>query len=267
MTYKNFILELQMNDIARDTKIHSSSYPDSSEFNSKYDVFDSPINIHGAGTEFSVRYHWFSRNDLYVVPWIKSTKNAIGLIHLYKRPAYNKFKVAEIFEVKNVYLKKDYIGYGIIPLIYKELVIREYNIAALDTQSPGAVKMWKKFYTDKGMSKNMHLWFIYGLRFFEDPKMFRSKKDYIESILVSDRFVKDKESSLSVVMKTEDGVESVRSVYSDSEIDYIGSEMTSLLVTKRSSELDNMLTKMADLEDFPEEEQLYNTLSALLLRS
>lgn len=264
MTYKKFILELQRNDIARDQKIHSSSFPGSSEFNSKYEEFDPPMNIHGAGTELSVRYFWFSRNDLYVVPWIKSTKNAIGLIHLYRRPSYNKFKVAEIFEVKNVYLKKDYIGYGIIPLIYKELVDREHNIAALDTQSPGAVKMWKKFYTDKG---KMHLWFIYGLRFFENPKMLRSKKDFIESLLLSDRFVKDKESSLSVIMKTEDGVESVKSVYSDSDSDYIESEMTSLLVTKRGSDFDKLLTKMADLVDFPEEEQLYNTLSALLLRS
>ena len=172
----------------------------------------------------------------YITSWVMvdNAPVCIGMLHLYKRPIYNRYGY-DFFEIVNSYLKTEYIGKGIMPSVYMGLINRKLNLAALDTQSAGARKMWKNLYGREGIK----IWAILGIRLFVSKDLQRTKDDVIESISLSDKLtsVPENPDELSAVMMTPDGVESVESVYVDTE-GY--EEYESLLImTNTNSDLEN----------------------------
>ena len=259
MLFKEFvtkITELQKNKMTKGYA-EKTAYPDSIEYNKYYKSFDKPFKI----DSIEIRYR-IDGIDMYIVPWIIENNKpiAMGMLHLRQYRSYSKYAY-NLFEIENAYLKIDIQGKGIMPQIYTGLIEREYNLVASGTQSPGAIKMWRGFYGKEGLS----LWAIFGLRFFVKPEIGRTKKDYIESLYITDRFrVLPDNPELKAIIMTPDGVEEIRDVYVDSE-GY--EEMESILIlTKNKSVLDNQIRKMQDLEEFPQEKKLYNALSSILLK-
>lgn len=259
MLFKEFvtkITELQKNKITKgyaDTTV----YPDSIEYNKYYKPFKGSFKI----DSIEIRYRT-DGIDMYVVPWMVVNKQPIsmGMLHLRQYRSYAKYGY-NLFEIENAYLKTDIQGKGIMPQIYTGLVERGYNLVASGTQSPGAIKMWRGFYGKEGMN----LWAVFGLRFFVKPEIGRTKKDYIESLYITDKFgTLPDNPELKAIILTQDGVEEIKDVYVDSE-GY--EEMESILIlTAEGSDLDDQIRSMQEFEEFPEEKKLYNALSSILLK-
>lgn len=253
------ITELTRNALGKEYS-KERSFPSSFEYSKFYKPFDVKLNFKISDKNVEIRVA-VNKDNVLVVGWIdeKAQKSSIAMLHLYKRPTYNKFGY-DLYEVKNAYVREDFIGMGLMPQIYNGIVNRGYNIVALNSQSEGARNMWFKFYTQG----NMKVWGVIGVRFFVNPEEGRSKKDWIETLYITDSFINHSvRPELSAVVLTDDGVESVKSMYVDTE-GYEDLESI-LILTSKDSDLSEDLDMMMSFEEFPEEENLYKTLTKMLL--
>lgn len=253
------ITELTRNELGKDYATNVT-FPKSFEYNKYYKPFDDKllINLPDKTLEIRVRAE---RDNVYVTAWVDENKqkSSVSMLHLYKRKSYNNFGY-DLYEVKNSYVRSDFIGKGLMPQIYKGIVNRGFNIVALDSQSEGARKMWYKFYAQG----DMKVWGIIGVRFFVNPEEGRSKKDWIETLYITDKFTNHSvKPELNAVVLTDDGVESVKSMYVDTE-GYEDLESI-LILSSKDSNLSEDLDMMKSFEEFPEEENLYNALTKMLL--
>jgi GNAT superfamily N-acetyltransferase len=262
-SFRQKINELERNVIGKDFSTKEGTFPSFFEFDKNYKDFPQKISFKTKSGNVILRYYQKTKDTVYVVPWLMDgdEPQSIGMLHLYKRPVYNAFGY-DLYEVKNAYLKEDHQGMGIMPRIYREIVAQGYNIVALDTQSTGARKMWSNFYGKEGYD----VWGIIGVRFFVEPERGRTKEDWIETINISNKFITLPENpELSAVVLTDNGVEEVKSMYVDTE-GYEELE-SALILTAPGSDLSEDLESMMNLEEFPEEEALYKTLTSMLLVS
>lgn len=259
MTPRRNIKELTRNEIG---KVYDfGAFPSFFEYNKYYAPFEDPILIKSLKGDVEVRIYRKSKETIYIVGWIKdkNQKSSMTMLHLYRRPSYNKFGY-EVYEIRTAYVRTDFIGMGLMPKIYTEVVKRGFNIVALDSQSAGARKMWARFYG----SGNIKVWGVIGVRFFVNPEEGRTKKDWIETLYITDKFVKQSVNpELSAVVLTDDGVESVKSMYVDTE-GYEDLESI-LILSSDNSKLSQHLDLMRSFEEFPEEENLYKTITKMLL--
>lgn len=267
MVFKEFndhIVELQRNpSVTKDYGEKTKDFPGTKEYNTFYKEFDKPLSFKSKdNTIVEVRYYEKGAT-IYITPWVlvNGVPQSIGMLHLYKRPTYNRYGYS-FYEVINSYLKPQYIGKGIMPAVYSGLIRRGYNLAAVDTQSEGARKMWKNLYGRDGIK----IWAAIGLRFFTSKDLERSKEDWIESIALTDKFttLPGNVDELSAVVMTPDGVESIKSVYVDTE-GYEEYESL-LLMTQDGSVLDKDLDSMKNYDEFDNERNLFYTIQKMLLQ-
>lgn len=259
MTPKRNIKELTRNEIGK--TYYFGVFPSFFEYNKYYIPFKDPILIKSPKEDIEVRIYRKSKETIYIVGWIKDKdqKSSMAMLHLYRRPSYNRFGY-EVYEVKTAYVRPDFIGMGVMPKIYSEVVKRGFNIVALDSQSAGARKMWARFYN----SGDIKVWGVIGVRFFVQPEEGKTKKDWIESLYITDKFVtKSQNPELSAVILTDDGVEDIKSIYVDTE-GYEDLESI-LILTSDDSKLSQDLDNMRSYEEFPDEENLYKTITKMLL--
>jgi|688.fasta_scaffold00227_54 hypothetical protein len=262
--FSNHIVELQRNlSITKDFAKSTRDFPSSQEYATIYSEFDKPL-LFKTKDDIIIEVRYFTKGPVtYITNWVmvNKTPRCIGMLHLYKRPIYNRYGY-DFYEIINSYLKTEYIGKGIMPTTYMGLIKRGINLAALDTQSAGARKMWKNLYGREGIK----IWAILGVRLFVSKELQRTKDDFIESISLSDKLtsIPENPDELSAVFMTPDGVESVESVYVDTE-GY--EEYESLLImTNTNSKLDNDLELMMNYEQFSNEKNLFNALQKMLLQ-